>query len=179
MSVKTMLPLLGVGSAFAVLGLVASRRSAKPTFDGTPAPGERRMPSGVHPRVSLDDADAAPAAAPELTSDFWDASPESYSLDDLRARPASELESYDAIDPEDLSAEWLTRATEAPAGAERGMFDLDDPAEIPADSISMISDASRHAALDLERLDESSVDLDLLEADIAGESSDRAADSRI
>lgn len=172
MSVKTMLPLLGVGSAFAILGLCAARRPAKRVVDG--AMPRERMQSGVHPRVSLDEADGAEqaAVAPELTSDFWDAPPESYSLSESYALPESrgrlpgELEAYDALDPEDLSAEWLTRATEAPAGPDS--FELDDPAEIAADSLSMISDASRHAAaLDLDELDE----LD--------DSSDRAADSRL
>ncbi|HTV18447.1 MAG TPA: hypothetical protein VMG12_07245 [Polyangiaceae bacterium] len=118
----------------------------------------------MHPRVALDDA-ALAALTPELTNDFWDAPPESYSLADLPSRPSSELETYDALDTEDLTAEWLTRATEAPLAARDGAFDLDDPAEIPADSMSMISEASRHAAaLDPEELD----DID-----------DRAADSRV
>jgi hypothetical protein len=167
MSVKTMLPLLGVGSAFAILGLCAARRPARRALDGGALePRARRMQSGVHPRVNLDEAAGAELAAfaPELTSDFWDATPDSHSLPDSYGRPPSEREAYDALDPEDLSAEWLTRATEAPAGSGLGDFDLDDPAEIPADSISMISDASRHAALDFEGLDDAS---------------DRAADSRV
>lgn len=167
MSVKTMLPLLGVGSAFAILGLCAARRPAKPILGVEPR--EHRRQSGVHPRVSLDEADGAELAAfaPELTRDFWDASPES-ALPESYGRPPSELEAYDALDPEDLSAEWLTRATEAPARSGLAELDLDDPAEIPADSLSMISDASRHAAAqDLDDLD----DLD--------EASDRAADSRV
>lgn len=171
MSVKTMLPLIGVGSAFAILGLCAARRPAKLAVDGSGLePRAHRMQSGVHPRVSLDEADGTELAAfaPELASDFWDAPPESYSQPDSYGRPPSEVEAYDALDPEDLSAEWLTRATEAPAGGRLGEFDLDDPAEIPADSISMISDASRRAAVvELEELEE----LDELD--------DRAADSRV
>jgi hypothetical protein len=170
MSVKTMLPLLGVGSAFAILGLCAARRPARSALGRGLEPREQRMQSGVHPRVSLDDADAAELAAlaPELTSDFWDASPDSSLLPDSYGRPPSEIEAYDALDPEDLSAEWLTRATEAPARSGLGELDLDDPAEIAADSMSMISDASRHAAaLDLDDLDE------------PDEASDRAADSRV
>jgi hypothetical protein len=169
-----MLPLLGVGSAFAILGLCAARRPAKRALDNAPATRERRMHSGVHPRASLDEVGDVELAAAELTSDFWDASPESYSLVDSIGRPASEREAYDALDPEDLSAEWLTRATEAPAAAEAGGFDLDDPAEIPADSVSMISEASRHAALDLGTLDDSTLDDGTLD-----DGNERAADSQL
>lgn len=160
MSVKTMLPILGVGSAVAILGMAAVRRRASRAAEGGVA--RERRESGVHPRVILDDADAELAAAtPALTSDFWDASPESYAADS-QGRLPNDFENYDALDPEDLSAEWLTRATEAPAGADG--FGVDDPAEIPADSMSMISEASRQAAaLDFEELDEAS---------------DRVADSR-
>jgi hypothetical protein len=167
MSVKTMLPLLGVGSAFAILGLCAARRPAKAALDAPLEPREHRMQSGVHPRVSLDEADGSELAAfaPELTGDFWDASTDSDLLPDSYGRPPGELEAYDALDPEDLSAEWLTRATEAPAGSGHGTFEVDDPAEIPADSISMISDASRHAAG--------------FELDAVDDADDRAADSRI
>jgi hypothetical protein len=167
MSVKTMLPLLGVGSAFAILGLCAARRPARAALDARLQPRDPRMQSGVHPRVSLDEADGSELAAfaPELTGDFWDASPDSDSLPESYGRPPGELEAYDAVDPEDLSAEWLTRATEAPAGGGRGGFEVDDPAEIAADSISMISDASRRAAgRELDALDEAD---------------DRAADSRV
>lgn len=152
MSVKTMLPLLGVGSAFAIVGLAAARRrGAHPAASESPRSQRERQPSGVHPRVTLDEPEGEPALdAPALTSDFWDAAPESSSLVESQ-RPASDPESYDAVDPEDLTAEWLTRATQAPP---MDGFEGDDPAEIPADSISMISDASRHAAaLDIEALD--------------------------
>jgi hypothetical protein len=92
----------------------------------------------------LDEDDSSIPAAP-LTSEFWDAAPESYSIaeEPMRAIAPGTFEAYDAIDTEDLSSEWLSRATEAPFG-DGG--DADDPAEIPADSLSMISDASRHAA---------------------------------
>ena len=147
MSVKTMLPILGVGSAFAILGLAASRRRSSGSLLAS-APSarssERSLSSGVHPRVVLDE-EASPAAP--LTSEFWDAAPESYSLSDESVRTApGTFEAYDAIDTEDLSAEWLSRATEAPPGDDWTGADADDPAEIPADSLSMISDASRHAA---------------------------------
>lgn len=118
----------------------------------------------MHPRVSLDDVDDAELAAlaPALTNDFWDAPPESYSLAEMPSRPPSDLDTYDALDPEDLSAEWLTRATEAPAGVDSNGFGVDDPAEIPADSMSMVSEASRHAAAqsldELVELDEPAAD---------------------
>ncbi len=149
MSVKSLLPILGVGSAFAILGLAASRRRSSGSLPASPpvAPGdERRQSSGVHPRVMLDENDAASAAP--LTSEFWDAAPESYSLaeESIRTAPGT-FEAYDAVDTEDLSAEWLTRATEAPSLNEQTGGDADDPAEIAADSLSMISDASRHAAV--------------------------------
>ena len=159
MSVKTILPILGVGSAFAILGLAAARRQAHHLHaDGASSPDRHR--SGVHPHVALDDIDDAEleAMAPALTSDFWDAAPDSYSLLETHSRPANEHDdSYDALDTEDLTAEWLTRATEAPAGFDQALLDADDPAEIPADSIAMtmVSEASRHAAAhDPEELDE-------------------------
>jgi hypothetical protein len=158
MSVKTMLPILGVGSAVALLGLAAARRQAKHTRESSLPALEPRMQSGVHPSIALGEGDEL-EGSPALTSDFWDASPESYSLVDSQGRPPSEVEAYDSLDPEDLSSEWLARATEAPPDTEFGASDLNDPAEIPADSISMISDASRHAAaLDLAELDEDSDD---------------------
>lgn len=147
MSVKTMLPILGVGSAVALLGLAASRRRSHGSLPASPPSerSERSLSSGVHPRVVLDEDASAPAAP--LTSEFWDAAPESYSLADESVRTApGTFEAYDAIDTEDLSAEWLSRATEARSGDDGTAADADDPAEIPADSLSMISDASRHAA---------------------------------
>jgi hypothetical protein len=75
---------------------------------------------------------------------FWDASAELDTEDDLPS-PEHALgtgdEAYDSID--DASAIWLARATQstAPSAA-----DVDDPAEIAADSISMVSEASRLAA---------------------------------
>jgi hypothetical protein len=147
MSAKTILPILGVGSAFAILGLAAARRKhgERIAREGV---RERRLESGTHPRVALDgDADDVAFTPAPLTSEFWDAAPESSAILEQSSRPGASLDSYDAIDTEDLSAEWLARATEAPALAdEPGSDDADDPAEIPADSLSMISDASRRAA---------------------------------
>jgi hypothetical protein len=140
MSVKTMLPILGAGAAVALLGLAAARRHS--LSRGTRS-AERRG-SGVHPRAALAGGGTEPGFAPvPLTREFWDAAPESYSFMEEHSR----LEAYDSLDTEDLSAEWLARATEAPAqGAPSALDDIDDPAEIAADSLSMISDASRRAA---------------------------------
>jgi hypothetical protein len=149
MSVKKMLPVLGVGSAVALLGLAAVRRQR--IHNDALGTRERRMASGVHPRVVLDDVDGE--APVSLESELWRAAPESDSLMErapdsfspmtpTRAGAPAE-ETYDALDTEDLTVEWLARATEAPASRDD---DVDDPAEIPVDSISMISDASRRAA---------------------------------
>jgi hypothetical protein len=159
MSVKTMLPILGVGSAALVLGVAAvrrnsARRAAQPNID----PATRRdRPSGIQTRAGsadeLDDGELGPVV---LTSEFWDAAPESDSRLEEALDPAAPpgayaalgaYEAYDAVDTEDLTAQWLSRATQAPAFDEPGSeLDIDDPAEIPADSLSMISQASRDAA---------------------------------
>jgi len=155
MSVKTMLPILGVGSAAVALGLAAARRRSS-RLDPLPAGASRRdRPSGIHPR--RDEAENELLAPVVLGSEFWDAAPESEALLELEEQPRpAPAEAYDAIDIEDLSAEWLSRATEAPATDETLLgFDADDPAEVPADSLSMISQASRSAAaFDAEALDD-------------------------
>jgi hypothetical protein len=151
MFVKKVLPVLGVGSALALLGLAAVRRQRSHN-DAALGARERRMTSGVHPRVALDDVDGE--APVDLESELWDAAPESYSFEERAAKSFSRLtpparagapseETYDALATEDLTDEWLARATEAPATRDD---DVDDPAEIPVDSVSMISDASRRAA---------------------------------
>jgi hypothetical protein len=151
MSVKTMLPILGVGSAALAIGLAvrrnaahrnaASQHAAHPSTD----PLTRRdRPSGIQTRLDIDDDELA--AAVPLTSEFWDAAPEAAPESEAvleTLRPVSLAGTYDAIDTEDLTAEWLARATQAPP---RDGYELDDPAEIPADSMSMISQASRSAA---------------------------------
>jgi hypothetical protein len=144
MSVKSLLPIFGVGSAVALLGLAAARRHSNQRAARL---SEQRLGSGVHPRVILDDEgpfDPAFAAAP-LTSEFWDAEPVSYPLSEHSA--GASLDADDSLDSEDLTAEWLARATQAPAIDDPSDADyVDDPAEIAADSLSMISDASRRAA---------------------------------
>jgi hypothetical protein len=152
MSVKTMLPFIGVGSAFAILGLAASRRSSGSSERASKLPA-RNLQSGVHPRIDpgfLDRGAELEGVPVPLTSEFWDAAPESYAVDsqtfqDDPVRHGVSPESFDA-DRDGLTAEWLARATQAPAGEDPDGDDYDDPAEIAADSLSMISDASRHAA---------------------------------
>jgi hypothetical protein len=150
MSVKTMLPILGVGSAALAIGLAVRRNASQRAARSLSAdPLERNdRPSGIHTRTDIDD-DALAAAVP-LTSEFWDAAPEAAPESEAMLetlRPTSLPRSYDSVDTEDLTAEWLARATQAPARDESvDGYDFDDPAEIPADSLSMISQASRDAA---------------------------------
>jgi hypothetical protein len=154
MSVKNMLPIIGVGSAFALLGLAAARRQSTSSPERAPKPPEGKRRSGVYARVEpgRQDTNAAQldGEAVALTSEFWDAPPESYAVDsqtvqDTQTRPGVSPESYET-DGDELTAEWLARATQAPAWGEGEGADADDPAEIAADSLSMISEASRHAA---------------------------------
>lgn len=147
MSVNKMLPIIGVGSAAALIGLVASRRAAS---QGAASSTSKQRPSGIVVRGGADaEANATPSELPATPQDlplgFWDAAPES-TLDDPLSQPARHVnERDDSSDRDSLSAEWLARATEAPF-VESMDDDVDDPAEIPADSLSMISDASRYAA---------------------------------
>jgi hypothetical protein len=149
MSVKTMLPILGVGSAALAIGLAVRRNSSHRAAPSPLDPITRRdRPSGIQSRLDIEDDELA--AAVPLTSEFWDAAPEAAPESEAlleTLRPAALPGSYDSIDTEDLTAEWLARATQAPGRGEvSGGYDLDDPAEIPADSMSMISQASRNAA---------------------------------
>jgi hypothetical protein len=157
MSVKSMLPIIGVGSAAALIGLVASRRSASHVV-ANPTPARTQRPSGITVRRSGDDSssgelDEPPTAPHGLPQGFWDATPESTSdgsdgsggVDSTTTRYAPERE--DPNERDGLTADWLARATQAPALEDAAEDDYDDPAEIAADSLSMISDASRHAAI--------------------------------
>jgi hypothetical protein len=156
MSVKNMLPIIGVGSAAALIGLVASRRSAS-AGSASAAPPRAQRPSGISVRRSGDDSSISeleelPNAPHGLPQGFWDASPESTADGadgpDVGASPSVRHlpEREEPNERDGLTADWLTRATQAPALEDLADDDYDDPAEIPADSLSMISDASRHAA---------------------------------
>jgi len=78
---------------------------------------------------------------------FWDAAAELDTEDDL-PRAAHALgaadEEYESMALENASATWLARATHSGMG--QSATELDDPAEIAADSMSMVSEASRLAA---------------------------------
>ncbi len=184
MPIKTaVIPILGAGAALAIIGFVAARRElpnqrlfargtkavkavqavqAAMTDSGTELDRSRAT---AHARRSPTTLAAGWINAAELPHDtvlpiaFWDAAAE-LDADDEAHRRASLSESqdaYDTFDADELSAEWLTRATQSPPGDE---FDvLDDPAEIAADSMSMISEASRSAASrDLTDADEEDED---------------------
>jgi hypothetical protein len=84
-----------------------------------------------------------PDAPHGLPQGFWDAAPESTAEEPL-SLPSRYVRERESNDRDDLSADWLARATEAPIVEDA--YDDDDPAEIPADSLSMISEASRYAA---------------------------------
>jgi hypothetical protein len=151
MSVKNMLPIIGVGSAFAILGLAAARRQSASSERAPAGPG--KLQSGVFARVepthpaASSDLDGVPVP---LTSEFWDAAPESYAVDSQTVQdypPCPGVSGAgDETDMDGLTEEWLARATQAPAWDDANAADFNDPAEIPADSLSMISEASRHAA---------------------------------
>jgi len=149
MSVKNMLPIIGVGSAAALIGLVASRRAASRADASSTS---KQRPSGIVARRSGHAASShalpeLPDAPHGLPSGFWDAAPESTG-DVAESRPPRYvLERDESSDRDDLSADWLARATQAPLAADD---ESDDPAEIAADSLSMISDASRRAAAQAE-----------------------------
>ena len=160
MSVKNMLPIIGVGSAAALIGLVASRRSAS---NGAANSTSRQRPSGITVRHggSSDALEELPAPN-GLPQGFWDAAPESTPYVDDRAPYADESvssrlvrEREESSDRDDLTAEWLARATQASSSLDDAAEgDADDPAEIPADSLSMISDASRYAAIPADEDDD-------------------------
>ena len=151
------IPLLATGAAIAVFGLVAGRRQAR---------AGRSTYGGKRGARNLDARNRAPLARavdgrvkavesrprrPVLPVAFWDVA----ELDGDEQRPASSA-NYPMMDSEDSSgARWLARATQSPDGEE--FDDLDDPAEVAADSMSMISEASRAAAgLDPSDAEESS-----------------------
>lgn len=92
-------------------------------------------------------SDELPTGPLSLPREFWDAAPESelYADDTAPGSLAPEREAR-YRDGDGFTADWLARATQAPALDDEAREDADDPAEIAADSLSMISDASRYAA---------------------------------
>lgn len=149
MSVKHVLPVLGVGSAAVLFGLLSSRRSPRAlTRTGAPPPRERPSDDAVPAASRESELSAAPLTLP---GGFWDAGPDSALLGDEEPLTRDGEEPRPQLDGDELTADWLARATEAPPLGED--IDQDDPAEIPADSLSMISDASRYAAAFDDELD--------------------------
>lgn len=144
MTVKNLLPIIGVGSAAALVGLVASRRSVARNANADHGTGARARPSGIVARSggALDAEQSA--GAPLVPEEFWNA-PEPSSRFDEAAFANTPSVALIEEDGDDLGADWLARATATDDAALYTDGD-DDPAEVAADSLSMISDASRYAA---------------------------------
>ena len=154
-----LVPALGVASVFALLGLVAAFRSrevprgpARARLDAPDPDGRKRFQHVPEPQSD----DLLPHET-TLPLAFWDPGPDSEERDGPGSFAAREelAEGDDGVDAEEIAdayavrAEWLARATEAPPAWNPDGDDRpdDDPAEIAADSTSMISDASRLAAV--------------------------------
>jgi hypothetical protein len=147
MSNKTTLisVLAAVGTA-ALVGAAALRRARSARHKAALAlmrgRGRQRFPRPVPTEFA-----ELPPRHVVLPLAFWDAAAELDTEDDLpRASHAlgTSDEAYDSMAIEDASATWLARATQSLTAPTSG--EVDDPAEIAADSISMVSEASRHAA---------------------------------
>lgn len=141
----TLISLSAAGAAtLALVGIAALRRSrsarSRPFLPAT----RGRRP--VVPRPRRTDLVELQPHHVVLPLAFWDAAAELDTEDDLpRAEHALGAdEGYDSMDLEDASATWLARATQSGSG--HASTELDDPAEIAADSMSMVSEASRLAA---------------------------------
>jgi hypothetical protein len=150
----------GAGLALSkVAAVLRGRRGAVPTPVTLNAVGDVsaqrvRTPSenlgaaaGVLPVSSL----ARPSVLPVA---FWDAASDRLDEEEPPA-PTPPMrgyhpDSYDSIDPEDLTLEWLTRATDAPAP---NSGNVDDLAEVDVGSSSMMSEASHNAARSAETLE--------------------------
>jgi hypothetical protein len=147
MSFKSILiPLLGAGAALTVVGLIVGRRDLLAEREVTRGGKAVARPRAVRVRELPPDQELSPHQV-VLPLAFWDTAAELDTEDELpRASHPLGLseEPYDSIDLEDASATWLARATQMSGGRTSGS--VDDPAEIAADSRSMVSDASRAAA---------------------------------
>lgn len=181
MPIKTaVIPILGAGAALAIIGFVAARRElpkqrlfaraskAVKALKAVKADSGNeldRLRATAHasrgPTLARGwSSTAEPHHDTVLPIAFWDAAAELDAHDEAhrRASLSESRDAYDTLDADELSAEWLSRATQSPAGDE--FYDLDDPAEIAADSMSMISEASRSAASQEQDLTDSEKDLD-------------------
>ena len=157
MSVKVIaLPILAAGVVVAVFSFVLGRREA-PTQRLSPSIDRTRTEAKLLRRLATPNrgpsvSDVQQKDTPReviLPLAFWDAALELQADDETERTllPADSREAFDTdqlLDADDLGAQWLARATRA--DDMQGLNDMNDPAEIPAGSGSMISDASRSAA---------------------------------
>jgi hypothetical protein len=148
MSLKVIaIPIVAAGVALAMFKLVSLRRApAHAPRPRVSAPQQARDTADGHVASTAGVPSEGPGSTTVLPIAFWDAATEQLQDDEATATSRTEKRSrdtYDSIAPEDLGVEWLSRATEA--------FDMrdgaeDDPAEVAADSLSMIGEATRFAA---------------------------------
>jgi hypothetical protein len=141
----TLISFSAAAAALALFGIGALRRSRSTRSRPVPAPARGRRAAKLRPRHT--DLVELPPRHVVLPLAFWDAAAELDTEDDLplaaHALGAAD-EGYDSMDLEDASTTWLARATQSGMG--QGSAEIDDPAEIAADSMSMVSEASRLAA---------------------------------
>lgn len=138
------LPLLATGAAIAVFSWVGGRReapAARLTLGGGNLDSKNKASLARAVEKQEEEAAEGRPRRSVLPIAFWDIA----ELERDEQRPTSSSESYAAVDTDSSSgARWLARATQSPEGEE--LDDRNDPAEIAADSLSMISEASRAAA---------------------------------
>lgn len=140
----TLISLSAAGATLALVGIAALRRSR--STRSRPMLATTRGRRAVIPRPRRTELVELPPRV-VLPLAFWDAAAELDTEDDLP--PAAHAlgaadEGYDSMDLEDATATWLARATQSGTGP--SSTEVDDPAEIAADSMSMVSEASRLAA---------------------------------
>lgn len=137
---RILVPVLAVGGLLAVIAAASQRRERA---------RDRDLERAIRPSSATPEFAELPPGEIVLPLAFWDATAELDLEDELplasHALGLSE-EPYDSMSLEDASATWLSRATQTPLA--HGSEEIDDPAEIAADSMSMISEASRSAAAD-------------------------------
>ena len=140
----TLISLSAAGATLAIVGIAALRRSRSMRSRPLPTARGRRAAVPRPRRAELVELQPHHVVLPLA---FWDAAAELDTEDELplaaHALGAAD-DGYDSMDLEDASATWLARATQSGTG--QGSIEIDDPAEIAADSMSMVSEASRLAA---------------------------------
>jgi hypothetical protein len=159
MSIKAVaIPLLSAGAAVVLFNLLAGRRESatrRAMVGGTKTGGDREPVRRV-PGPRRANAEAALQAhlpgEVTLPTAFWDAmAPDQ--VDSSRHLAFAE-ELGDSTEPQDLETTWARRNLHSFEVMSEDY--VDDPAEIAADSISMISEASRAAARNPADRDEES-----------------------